>query len=101
MQLRIIRVDSRNPLVGILLLVVILALLAFVLTAGMALLAGGAVLGTVGYIARRLLGGKRLGATGSERERLGVAGDEVFAPGQPLAARRPVDVRSLPEAERD
>lgn len=95
MQIRVVRLNSRNPLVGIVILVVILALLAFVLTAGMALLAGGAILGTVGYLARRIFGGKSLGAAPVEGERLVVMGEEVF-PSVPL----PVDRRlsDVPEA---
>lgn len=96
MQIRVVRLNSRNPLVGILLLVVILAILALVLTAGMALLAGGAVLGTVGYMARRIFGGKSLGAAPEEGERLVVMGEEVF-PSAPLPAdRRLSDVPEVP-----
>lgn len=95
MQIRVVRLNSRNPLVGILLLVVILAILAFVLTAGMALLAGGAILGTVGYLARRILGGKSLGKAPVEGERLVVMGEEVFPSSHLPAERR---LSSVPEA---
>lgn len=95
MQIRVVRLNSRNPLVGILLLVVILAILAFVLTAGMALLAGGAILGTVGYLARRIFGGKSLGAAPMEGERLVVMGEEVF-PSSHLSPERRLS--SVPEA---
>lgn len=95
MQIRVVRLNSRNPLVGILLLVVILAILAFVLTAGMALLAGGAILGTVGYLARRIFGGKSLGTAPVEGERLVVMGEEVFPPSHLPAERR---LSSVPEA---
>lgn len=95
MQIRVVRLNSRNPLVGIFLLVVILAILAFVLTAGMALLAGGAILGTAGYLARRIFGGKSLRAAPMEGERLVVLGDEVFPPEPVSDARR---LTSVPEA---
>lgn len=95
MQIRVVRLNSRNPLVGIVVLVVILALLAFVLTAGMALLAGGAILGTVGYLARRIFGGKSLRATPVEGERLVAMGEEVFPSNHFPDGRR---LSSVPEA---
>lgn len=95
MPIRVVRLNSRNPLVGILLLVVILAILAFVLTAGMALIAGGAILGTVGYLARRVFGGKSIGATPLEGERMVVMGDEVFPSSHVPGERR---LSSVPEA---
>lgn len=95
MQIRVVRLNSRNPLVGILLIAVILAILAFVLTAGMALLAGGAILGTLGYLTRWVFGGKSIGATPTDGERLIVMGEEVFP-----TAQFPEDKRlaSIPEA---
>lgn len=109
MQLRIVRLNSRNPLVGVVLLVVILAILAVVLTAGMALIAGGAVLGTAGYLARRVFGGNALARGARDEARVVVLGNEVFPPVEIPGGvsrerpemRRPVDVRTLPEAERD
>lgn len=82
MQIRLVRLNSRNPLVAILVIAIVLALLAFVLTAGLALAAGGAVLGAVGYLARRVFGGKSLGAgpVTMERERIVMLGEEVFPP---------------------
>lgn len=95
MQIRVVRLNSRNPLVGIVLLVVILAILALVLTAGMALLAGGAILGTVGYLARRVFGGKSLGAAPMEADRMVVMGEEVFPSSHLPEERR---LSSVPEA---
>lgn len=95
MQIRVVRLNSRNPLVGIVLLVAILAILALVLTAGMALLAGGAVLGAVGYVARRVLGGKSLGAMRTEGERMVVMGEEVLTPVHAPDAQR---LSRVPEA---
>ena len=82
MQIRVVRLNSRNPLVAILLIALVLAILAVVLTAGMALAVGGAVLGAVGYLARRVLGGKalRAGPVMVERERGVLLGKEVFPP---------------------
>lgn len=95
MPIRVVRLNSRNPLVGILLLVVILAILAFVLTAGIALLAGGAILGTIGYLARRVFGGKSLGAAPTEGERVFVRGEEVFPSANLDGDKR---LASIPEA---
>lgn len=89
MQIRVVRLNTRNPIVGALLLVVVMALLAFLLTAGMALVAGGAVLGGVGYALRRVLGGKSLGeAPAGRRPRLEGLGEEVFPPGSRPASHR-------------
>lgn len=108
MQIRVVRLNSRNPLVGAVLLVVVLALLAFLLTAGMALVAGGAVLGGVGYALRRVLGGARAAPTvmpGSDSlhgieeadplvgGRLRPLGEEVFPPGERSASPRVGDGR--------
>lgn len=96
MQIRVVRLNSRNPLVGIFFLVVILAILAFVLTAGMALLAGGAILGTVGYLARRVFGGKSIGAASMEGERVVVMGDEVFPSAQLAEDKRLASIPEVP-----
>ena len=103
MQIRIVRLNSRNPLVAILVIAVIVALLAFLFTAGLALAVGGAVLGAVGYLVRRVVGGQvpRDGGRVMEGERVVVLGEEVFPPipdrgtsardagGDPIAVRRP------------
>ncbi len=81
MQIRVVRLNIRNPFVGAILVIVVMALLAFILTAGMALVAGGAVLGAVGYALRRVLGGKSLGNPPVQRPRLEGLGEEVFPPG--------------------
>ncbi|MBK6308193.1 MAG: hypothetical protein IPF47_21690 [Gemmatimonadetes bacterium] len=90
MQIRIVRLNSRNPLVAILVIAVIVALLAFLFTAGLALAVGGAVLGAVGYLVRRVVGGQvpRDGGRVMEGERVVVLGEEVFPD------PRPGDVRS-------
>ena len=66
----------------------VLALLALVVTAGAALAIGGAIVGTVGYVVRRISGGRVLGPARREWERLGIEGEEVFAPSD-FAARNP------------
>ena len=89
MQIRVVQLNSRNPLVGALLLVVVLALIAFLLTAGMAIVAGGAVLGGVGYALRRVFGaGKASASIGSFNDAdllradrsVRPLGEEVFPP---------------------
>lgn len=79
-QIRVVQLNSRNPLVGALLLVVALALLAFLLTAGMALVAGGALIGGVGYALRRAFGGKAIQAPELGDARFRPLGEEVFPP---------------------
>ena len=108
MQIRIVRLNSRNPLVAILVIAVIVALLAFLFTAGLALAVGGAVLGAVGYLVRRVVGGQvpRDGGRVMEGERVVVLGEEVFPPipDRGTSAREtggdPIEVRRLlgPEA---
>lgn len=93
MQIRIVRLRPRNTLAALALLVVVLALLAVVLTAGMALLAGAAVVGAVGVLARRLLGGGRRVAGRGDAERIVLTGEEVFPPGE-----QGPDDRRLPPA---
>ncbi|MBK9977192.1 MAG: hypothetical protein IPP20_04565 [Gemmatimonadetes bacterium] len=106
MQIRIVRLNSRNPLVAILVIAVIVALLAFLFTAGLALAVGGAVLGAVGYLVRRVVGGQvpRTGARDGG-ERVVVLGEEVFPPipDRGTSARDaggdPIEVRRLPGPE--
>ncbi len=100
MQIRVVRFESKNLLVGIALLVVLLAILAFVLTAGVALLAGGAAIGGVGYLVRRLVGGRQaLGASPVNRERVLRPEDEVFLPGATSTNRFSLSTRSERNAE--
>jgi hypothetical protein len=56
MRARIFHLRSRNPLVAVALLIVLLALVAAVVAVGFTLLAGAAVLGAVGLLVRRALG---------------------------------------------
>ncbi len=88
MQIRVVRLSSRNPLVTFVVVAVVLALLALVLTAGVALLIGGAIVGTGGYLVRRIFGGRPVGLARGEWERLEIDGEEVFAPPD-FAARDP------------
>jgi hypothetical protein len=78
MQFRIIRVQSRNPLVGIVLLAAVLALFAFLLTAGLALAVGAAVLGGGVMAVRRLLGAKPPLVREPGDGRFVMLGEEVF-----------------------
>ena len=88
-RIRVVRLQSRNPLVGIALLLLVLALLAAVVVFGMALLAGAAVLGGAVYLGRRLVGRPVLGERGGAGRLPGVEAAvgrldpsrEVFAPG--------------------
>src|SRR5205807_2314751 len=59
-RMRVVRFQTRNPLVGIALLVLVLAVLAVVFAASVTLLAGAAVVGGVGLLARRMLHRRRL-----------------------------------------
>jgi hypothetical protein len=77
MQFRVIRVQSRNPLVGIL-LAAILALFAFLLTAGLALALGAGVLGAGVMAVRRLLGAKPPLVGEPSDGGLVMLGEEVF-----------------------
>ena len=66
--MRVFRLQSRNPVVGVALLVVLIAIVLAVLAVGLTVLAGAAVLGAVGLLARRALRlrrppAQRLGAT--------------------------------------
>ena len=79
MQVRTVRFESKNPVVvGVILALIIAALFVF-LSAALAVAAGVAVLGGVGFTARRLLGGRRLvpGALGGSARDLRL-GHEVF-----------------------
>lgn len=59
MRVRILRFQTRNPLVAAVLLIVLLALVAAVVAVGFTLLAGLAAVGAAGLLARRALGGRR------------------------------------------
>lgn len=59
MQIRVIRLGSRNPLVGAALLLVAVAVLVALVVFGLALLAGLTAVGGVALLARRLLGARR------------------------------------------
>lgn len=91
MQIRIVRFGSRNPLAVVLLLVVLLALMALLLTAGLALAAGGAAIGAIGYAVRRLAGGRRAlpndALPGRGRAVIEI-GEEVFPPQAPRPDRQ-------------
>ena len=80
MQIRVIHLQGRNRFVGVLLLAVVLALLAFVVTAGLALVAGAAVLGGGALLLRRLFGGKNALPRRARTERVIMTGEEVFPP---------------------
>jgi hypothetical protein len=60
MPIRVIRLQSRNPVVGLVVLLLVLALVLAIVTAGVTLLAGAAVLGGAAYAVRRLVGGRAL-----------------------------------------
>lgn len=93
MRARIFRLQSRNPLVAVALLIVLLALIAAVVAVGVTLLAGAAVLGAAGLLVRRALGRGRVPTSAAPR--LDRA-QEVFAPTEPLPALPPE--RRLPPA---
>lgn len=86
MQFRVVRLESRNPLVRILLLIVIIALLAAFVTAGVALAAGAAVIGGGAYLVRRIFGGRASSGVLDGSTHSAMAGREVFAPGTPRDA---------------
>ena len=58
MQIRIVRIQLKNPLVAIGLIAIVLAVLVVFLTAAMALVAGAALVGGVGIVASRLRRGR-------------------------------------------
>ena len=79
MQVRTVRFESKDPVVvGVILALICAALFVF-LSAALAVAAGVAVLGGVGFVARRLLGGRHLvqGVTGGST-RDPRPGNEVF-----------------------
>ena len=80
MQIRVIHFQGRNRIVGVLLLAVVLALLAFVVTAGLALVAGAAIIGGGVLLMRRLFGAKSALPRHSRPERIIMSGEEVFPP---------------------
>jgi hypothetical protein len=55
MQTRVFRIQSRNPIVGVAIGLIVVAVILLVLGLGVALLAGAAVIGGVGLLARRVL----------------------------------------------
>ena len=84
---------TRNPIVGALILLLVLAVLAAVFTVGLTLLAGLAVVGGAGLLVRRALrGGRRELEPPLDRTREVLPRDvglrEVFAPGQAAPTRR-------------
>lgn len=81
MQIRVIRLNSRNPLVGAALLLAGAAILVALVVFGLVILAGLTVVGAVAFLARRLLGRRILGArpgAGAQAHELDPSG-EVFA----------------------
>lgn len=60
MRIRIVRLQTRNPVVGAALLVLLLALVAAVLAVGLTLLAALAVAGGAVLLGRRVLHGRRI-----------------------------------------
>lgn len=98
MQVRIVQLRSRNPVVVALVLVVVLALLAAVVAVGFTLLAGAAVVGGAGLLARRVLRGRVLRGRAlppADRADAAVRGGfpldrarEVFPPGRDVPAAR-------------
>lgn len=90
MPVRTVRLTSRSPLVGALVLVVVLALVAAVVVLGAALLAGAAAVGAAAFLARRVLGGRLGGRSGARLDRHdAVLGPPLGATGWPRA--RPAD----------
>lgn len=79
MQIRFIRLSSRNPLVGAMLLVAVVALVLAIVVFGLALLAGLAAAGGVALLARRLLGAR--GRPAVSQPALDPA-REIFPPGR-------------------
>jgi hypothetical protein len=59
MQIRVIRLGSRNPIAAALLGLVLLALVLAILAFGITLALGVAAVGTVGLLVRRVLGLRR------------------------------------------
>jgi hypothetical protein len=86
MPLRVVRLQSRHPLVGLLVLLLALALLALVVVFGAVVAAGLAVVGGVVMAARRLAGRPPLPPAPVAPPTLDPAG-EVFA-AQPDDTRR-------------
>jgi hypothetical protein len=85
---RIFRLQTRNPIVAVALLIVVLALIAAVVAVGFTLLAGAAVLGAAGLLVRRALGGGRATLPEPRSERALDRAQEVFPPTQRPPERR-------------
>jgi hypothetical protein len=86
--IRVVRLNARNPIVGVALLLVLVAVVLLVLTLGVTILAGAAVLGGAAFVVRRAL---RLGRRPAAPERALPPLDpanEVFAPDEVDASRR-------------
>jgi O-antigen ligase len=94
MPIRIVRLQTRNPLVAALLAVLVLAVLAAVVVFGAALLAGVAVVGGAAVAVRRLAGGRALrrGAVPPDQ----TLGDAPLDPRREVFAAGPDDTRRLP-----
>jgi ABC-type transport system involved in cytochrome bd biosynthesis fused ATPase/permease subunit len=93
MRVRTVPFRTRNPIVGALVLLVVLAIVAAVFTVGLTLLAGLAVVGGAALLVRRALrGGRRELESPLDRTREVLPRDagarEVFPPGQAPATRR-------------
>ena len=54
-RIRVVRLNTRNPIVALAVVLLVVAVLLLVLGAGAALLAGGAVIGGATLLARRVL----------------------------------------------
>jgi len=76
MQIRVLRFNSRNPLVGAALLLAVAAIVVALLVFGLMILAGLTVVGAVALLARKLLGPR--GAPGGHAPQLDPS-REVFA----------------------
>jgi ABC-type transport system involved in cytochrome bd biosynthesis fused ATPase/permease subunit len=93
MRVRTVQFRTRNPIVGAVVLLIVLAILAAVFTVGLTLLAGLAVVGGAGLLVRRALrGGGRALEPPLDRAREVLPRDaglrEVFPSGQAAATRR-------------
>ena len=89
MQVRIVQLRSRNPVVAALVLVVVLALLAAVVAVGFTLLAGAAVVGGAALLARRVLRGRALPPDPASRGGFPLdRAREVFPPGREVLDAR-------------
>lgn len=88
MRVRTVRFQTRNPIVGAAILILVLALLVAVFTVGLTLLAGVAVVGGAGLLVRRALRGRLPAAEPPRLDPRLDGSREVFAPGQAPPERR-------------